>query len=71
MRNFLESRLGKEIDLNCGSVSVTGKVTKIEGEVVHIEKDGVTCYVNIEKIIAVWDLQEKKPQKPGFLADAK
>ena len=71
MRNFLESRLGKEIDLNCGSLSITGKVTKIEGEVVHVEKDGVICYVNIEKIIAVWDLQEKKPQKPGFATDAK
>ncbi len=71
MRNFLESRLGREIELNCGSITVIGKIVKVEGEVAHIEKDGITCYVNIEKIIAVWDLQDKKAQRPGFVVEPK
>ncbi len=70
MKNFLESRLGKELDINCGGLSVSGKVVKIEGNVVHIEKDEITCYVNIDKIVAVWDLQERKAKSPGFLASA-
>lgn len=66
MRNLLESRMGKEIDVHCGSASISGKVTRIEGNVLHLEKDGVTCYVNIEKIIAVWDSRDKKANPPGF-----
>jgi hypothetical protein len=68
VKNFLESRLGKELDLNCGGLSISGKVVKIEGGVVLIEKEDVICYVNIEKIIAVWDVQDKKSKMPGFLS---
>ena len=71
MRNFLESRLGREIEINCGSITVIGKVAKVEGEVAWLEKDGTTCYVNIDKIIAVWDLQDKKAQRPGFIVESK
>jgi len=71
VKNFLESRLGRELDINCGSLSVSGKVVRIEGNVVHIEKEDVVCYINIEKIVAVWDLQDKKSQTPGFLSTAK
>lgn len=71
MRNFLESQLGKELDLHCGGLSISGKLIKVEGEVVRIEKDDIVCYVNIDKIIAVWDSQEKKPQSPGFLPKSK
>ena len=71
MKNFLESRLGKELDLNCGNLSVSGKLVKVEGKVAHIEKDEVICYVNIEKIIAVWDMQDKRAQAPGFLPNSK
>jgi hypothetical protein len=66
VKNFLESRLGKELDINCGSVSITGTLVKIEGNVAHIEKDEVICYVNLEKIIAVWDAQDKRAKAPGF-----
>jgi hypothetical protein len=66
VKNFLESRLGKEIDVNCGSVSVTGTLIRIEGNVAHIEKDDVVCYINIEKIVAVWDTQDKRAKAPGF-----
>lgn len=71
MKNFLERRLGKELDINCGNVSVTGKVIKVEGNVVYVEKDEVVCYLNIEKIVAVWDLQDKKTKFPGFVTNTK
>ena len=70
MKNFLESRLGKELDLHCGGLAVSGKVVKVEGNVVHIEKEEVVCYVNIEKIVAVWDVQDKKAKSPGFLPNS-
>jgi hypothetical protein len=66
VRNFLERNLGKEIEVQCEGMTVSGKVTKIEGNVLHLEKDEVTCYINIEKIIVVWDSREKRAQLPGF-----
>ena len=67
MKNFLESRIGKAIEVNCGAVSIRGTVMLIEGEVLFLEKDGVTCYVNIDKIIVVWDDRERKGNPPGFV----
>jgi len=71
VRNFLERHLGKEIEVVCEGGSISGKVTKVEGNVLHLEKDEVTCYVNIEKIVVVWDSREKKGQPPGFLSRSK
>ena len=71
MRNFLESRLGKEVEVCCQGITVGGKVTKVEGNVLHLEKDGVTAHVNIEKVIIVWDSQEKKAHSPGFISQSK
>jgi hypothetical protein len=71
VRNFLENRLGKEVEVCCQGITITGKATKVEGDVLHLEKDGVTAYVNIEKIIIVWDSQEKKAHSPGFISQSK
>ncbi len=71
MRNFLEGLMGKEIEAICEGASINGKITKIEGNVLHLEKDGVTCFVNIDKIVVVWDAREKKAQPPGFLPHLK
>ena len=70
VRNFLENRLGKEVEVCCEGITVSGKATKVEGNVLHLEKDGVTAYVNIEKIIIVWD-REKKEALPGFISQSK
>ncbi len=69
MRNLLEGLIGREIDVSCGNSSITGKVIRVQGEVLQIEKDDVTCYINIDKIVAVWDSQEKKSKAPGFTVD--
>lgn len=71
MRNFLERMINKEIEAICEGASISGKVTKVEGNVLHLEKDGVTCFVSIEKIVVVWDSREKKAHPPGFLPHPK
>lgn len=68
MRSFLENRIGKEIDVQCAGALISGKITKVEENVLYLEKEGVTCYVNIDKIIAVWDSRERKANPPGFVA---
>src|SRR5689334_8580824 len=60
VRNFLESRLGKEVEMQCEGTTVKGKIVKIEGNVLHLKDDDEVCYINIEKIVIVWDLHEKK-----------
>jgi hypothetical protein len=67
VRNFLESSINQELDLHCGAITISGTVKKIEGDVLVLEKDGVTCYVNIDKIIVAWKSREKKGNFPGFI----
>ena len=69
VRNLLESWIGKEIDVLCEGVTVAGKVVRVEGNllVLELEKDEQRCYINIEKIVAVWDKQDKKPKSAGFV----
>lgn len=66
VKNFLETQLGKEVDLTCEGATISGRITRIEGDVVWIEKEGVMCYVNIQKIVVVWEQRERKVQAPGF-----
>ena len=67
MKDFLETRIGKEVDVHCGTATVSGRVMLVEGNVLYLEKDEVTCYVNIDKIVAVWDSRGKKAIPPGFV----
>ncbi len=71
MRNFLESRIGKEVEIQCQGLTLNGKIVRVEGNVLHLQKDDETAYVNIDKIVVVWESREKKAQAPGFLAKAK
>ena len=66
VRNLLESWTGKEIDVLCEGATVTGKVLRVEGNILVLEKDEQRCYVSIEKVVAVWEKQEKK-KAAGFL----
>jgi len=70
VKSFLESKMGKEIDVHCGGATISGRVMLIEENVLYLEKDNVTCYVNIDRIIAVWDSREKKANPPGFVIKA-
>ncbi len=66
MKKFLESRIGKEIEVVCEGASINGKVVKIDDDLLHLEKDHVTCYVNLKKIVVIWDERERKGRPPGF-----
>lgn len=69
MRNLLESFIGKEIDVHCGTSTITGKVLKVMGNVLQVEKDEEVGYINIDRIVAVWESQERKGKAPGFTFD--
>ena len=68
VKDFLATKMGQEIEVVCDAASITGKVTKLENNVLFLEKDEVTCFVNIDKIVVVWDKKGKgrKSQPPGF-----
>lgn len=71
MKEILENRIGKEIDVSFGAGTVTGKVIKIDGDILQLEKDDQTFFVRIEKIVALWDSKErseKKVKSPGFVS---
>jgi hypothetical protein len=63
----LESRIGKEVDVQCIGGAFNGKVVRVEGMILVLEKDERICYVDIEKIVALMDKPEKKIKSPGFL----
>lgn len=67
MKKFLESRIGKEIEAICEGASIKGRVTHVEDDILHLEKDDVVCFVNINKIVVIWDEREKKGRPPGFV----
>ncbi len=66
MREILESRIGKEIELSFGAGAVSGKILQIEDDILHLEKDDQKFFVRIEKIVAIWDSKEKNEKKGKF-----
>ena len=70
MRNFLEGRIGKEMDIQVDGAIISGRIVRIEGNVLTVEKDDTICYINIDRIIAIWDSREKKGSLPGFVQGA-
>jgi hypothetical protein len=71
VKEILESRIGKEIEVSFGAGAVSGKVVKIENDILYLEKDDKNFFVRIEKIVAIWDSNErgeKKMKSPGFVS---
>jgi hypothetical protein len=66
VKNFLETQMGREVDITCEGATVSGRIVRIDGDVLHVEKDGVICYVSIPRIVVIWEQREKKVQSPGF-----
>lgn len=67
MRNLLEERIGKEVDVVCEGAAVSGKIVKIEGNILVLEKEERLGYVDVARIVAFWDKSEKKAKSAGFL----
>jgi hypothetical protein len=73
VKDILENRIGKEIDVSFGAGTVSGKVIQIDGDILQLEKDDQTFFVRIEKIVALWDSKdrgEKKVKSPGFVSSS-
>ena len=68
MEEFLKTMLGRKIDVFCGATSsLRGEVSKVESGVLHLkDDDGQTCYIAIERIIAVWEKRDKE-RHSGFV----
>ncbi len=73
MQDFLSRMIGRKIDLFCGGASsLRGEVIKVEGGVLHLKDDDeMTCYVAVEKIIAVWEAREDQEHRAGFVSGLK
>jgi uncharacterized 2Fe-2S/4Fe-4S cluster protein (DUF4445 family) len=67
VRSQLESRIGKEVEISCGGVALSGKIVRLDGDVLELEKDDHLFYVNVEKIIVMCDAREKKGRATGFI----
>ncbi len=69
MEEFLKTLTGRRIDVFCGATSsLRGEVIKVEGGVLHLkDEDGETCYIAIEKVIAVWEKRDKD-HHAGFVS---
>ena len=67
MEDFLKTLTGRRIDVFCGATSsMRGVVARVDSGVLHLkDDDGETCYIAIEKIIAVWEKLEKE-RHSGF-----
>ena len=68
MEDFLARFIGKRIDVYCGGASsLRGEVLKVETGVLHLRDDeGKSCYVAIDKIVAVWEARDDT-HKAGFI----
>jgi hypothetical protein len=67
VKSLLESRIGKEVEISCGGVALSGKVVRLSGDVLELEKDETIFYVNLEKIVVMCDAREKKNRATGFI----
>jgi cell division protein ZapA (FtsZ GTPase activity inhibitor) len=69
MEEFLITLIGRRIDVFCGATSsMRGLVAQVDSGVLHLKDDnGETCYIAIEKIIAVWEKHDKE-RHSGFVS---
>lgn len=68
MEQLLLRLIGREIDVVCsGAASLRGECLKVEGGVLQLkDQEGETCYIAIDKIVAVWEKKERD-RHPGFV----
>lgn len=69
MEDFLSRMIGKKLDIFCGGgSSLRGEVLKVEMGVLHLrDDDGKSCYVAVEKIVAVWEARDDE-HRAGFVS---
>ena len=68
MEDFLSRLIGRKLDIYCGGgSSLRGEVLKVEMGVLHLrDDDGKSCYVAVDKIVAVWEARDDE-HRAGFV----
>lgn len=68
MEQLLAKLIGREIDVVCsGASSLRGQCVGVEAGVLQLkDEDGETCYIAVDKIVAVWEKKDKG-RHPGFV----
>ena len=68
MEDFLSRMIGKKLDIYCGGgSSLRGVVLKVEMGVLHLrDDDGKSCYLAVDKIVAVWEARDDE-HRAGFV----
>ena len=68
MEELLLKLIGREIDVVCaGASSVRGQCMRVQSGVLELkDHEGETCYLAIDKIVAVWEKKEKD-RHTGFI----
>lgn len=68
MEQLLSKLIGREIDVVCsGAASLRGECISVNGGVLQLkDQEGETCYIAIDKIVAVWEKKERD-RHPGFV----
>jgi hypothetical protein len=68
MEQLLSKLIGREIDVVCsGAASLRGECISVGGGVLQLkDHEGETCYVAVDKIVAVWEKKDKD-RHPGFV----
>ena len=68
MEQLLSRLIGREIDVVCsGAASLRGECISVAGGVLQLkDHEGETCYVAVDKIVAVWEKKDKD-RHPGFV----
>ena len=68
MEQLLSRLIGKEIDVVCsGAASLRGECISVGDGVLELkDNEGETCYVAVDKIVAVWEKKDKD-RHPGFV----
>lgn len=71
MQKLLTKMIGKKVDVYCGGASsLRGEVLKVEEGVLHLkDSDDKTCFVNVDRIIVVWEAKDEE-HRAGFVASS-
>ena len=67
MKELLESRIGKEIELSFGAGAVGGKIVRIDNDILCLEKDDQAFFVRIEKSSRFGMPKKKTKRKESLL----
>jgi hypothetical protein len=68
MEQLLSRLIGREIDVVCsGAASLRGECISVGSGVLQLkDHEGETCYIAVDKIVAVWEKKDKD-RHPGFV----